>query len=622
MSRSALATRASRWLPRLWTTMLLLALAGCSSLRGPDEEPPPAPPDAAASAPEAANAAYTLDIEAPGNLKTLLAQNLDLARFRSSGEAGITLFELDRLIAAAPAQARSLLETEGYFDAQVAVTRDDAAPPHVRVAVQPGERVRIADVAIDAQGPLKDAAQAGDAAATKALHEFESGWTLPRGEPFTQSAWTAAKNKALGVLREHGYAQPDWAHSEAVVDPATHSVRLDLVAASGPLFHLGALDVQGLSRYDASVVRNLARYKPGDVYSESRIADFQERLQKAGLFESAVVDVDTASGNAAAAPVHVRVRESPLQQATLGVGVSANTGPRVTLEHVHRRPFGWQATAKNKFELGRDLKSWEGELISHPLPDEYRNLLAAGYSQLDSTDQQLTSAHLRAGRTQDIGRFERTYYVELLADTTRTPLGKNTSEATSLNYNWVTRRLDNVLLPTRGYTASAAVAGGYALSNPQPNGPFARALARITGYVPFGDRWYGQWRLEAGQVFARLDVGVPDSLLFRAGGDDSVRGYAYRSLGPLVNGVLTSGHVLFTSSVEVAHPVSAKLPDVWGAVFIDAGQAAPRWSDLDPALGYGVGVRWRSPVGPLRIDLAYGEEVHKVRLHFSVGIAF
>src|SRR4029078_7664664 len=133
-------------------------------------------------------------------------------------------------------------------------------------------------------------------------------------------------------------------------------------------------------------------------------------------------------------------------------------------------------------------------------------------SRLDTADQILTSSHVRVGRTQDLGRFERTYYVELLSDTPRTPAGTSKSSAGSLNYNWVTRRLDSVLLPTRGYTASAAVAGGYALSSPHRNGPSGGALPRVTGYLPFGDSWYGQWRLEAGQVFAKLDIVVPDSL--------------------------------------------------------------------------------------------------------------
>jgi translocation and assembly module TamA len=83
-----------------------------------------------------------------------------------------------------------------------------------------------------------------------------------------------------------------------------------------------------------------------------------------------------------------------------------------------------------------------------------------------------------------------------------------------------------------------------------------------------------------------------------------------------------SGNVMYTASVELARPFWASMPALWGAVFIDAGNAADSFSALKPALGLGVGVRWRSPVGPLRIDWAYGREVRQARLHFSVGIAF
>ena len=80
--------------------------------------------------------------------------------------------------------------------------------------------------------------------------------------------------------------------------------------------------------------------------------------------------------------------------------------------------------------------------------------------------------------------------------------------------------------------------------------------------------------------------------------------------------------MLLTSSAEIARPVSSRLPSVWWAVFVDAGNAANSWKELKLARGYGVGVRWRSPVGPLRVDLAYGEELRRFRLHVSVGIAF
>jgi translocation and assembly module TamA len=123
-------------------------------------------------------------------------------------------------------------------------------------------------------------------------------------------------------------------------------------------------------------------------------------------------------------------------------------------------------------------------------------------------------------------------------------------------------------------------------------------------------------------VFAQSDVNVPETQRFRAGGDGSVRGYTYRSLTPSVAGVDVGGRVLATGSLEVARPVSAGLPSVWWAAFLDGGRAAETWQDWNAAWGAGVGVRWRSPVGPLRADVAYGEETKKWRLHLSVGIAF
>jgi translocation and assembly module TamA len=115
---------------------------------------------------------------------------------------------------------------------------------------------------------------------------------------------------------------------------------------------------------------------------------------------------------------------------------------------------------------------------------------------------------------------------------------------------------------------------------------------------------------------------VPDTLLFRAGGDDSVRGYAYRSLGPEVDGVTLSGNTLFTASLQLARPIFADQPAFLWAVFVDTGNASDGWNNMRPVFGYGVGLHWRSPVGPLRIDLAYGEDVGKFRLHFSVGVVF
>jgi translocation and assembly module TamA len=236
----------------------------------------------------------------------------------------------------------------------------------------------------------------------------------------------------------------------------------------------------------------------------------------------------------------------------------------------------------------------------------------------------------RVGRTQDTPRIERLYYAELTHSRVDSAALVSQGDAVSGNYQWIYRDIDNVLLPTRGFTTSAQAAVGYARGSQtvtgqapeDARGPFSRLYARITWYKPFGDSWYGTARVEAGEVFTHDQIGVPDTVLFRAGGDDSVRGYGYRTLGPTVAGVTVSGRTLLTGSVEVARPISPKYPAYWWAAFVDAGNAADRWSNLHPVLGYGLGLRWRSPVGPLKLDVAYGQDVKQVRVHFSVGIAF
>jgi translocation and assembly module TamA len=619
---------AARWLP------LAAALGGCAGLPffGAKETAPGAPAEGPPAAPDVAR--YRFEVAAPAPLDTLLRNYLDLARFETAPATdAITTSELDRLAAAAPAQARGLIETEGYFNPSIRVERstDASGMPLLRLVVEPGPRATIAAVRLDANGPLAVAAQAGDATARDEIDALRRDWPLKPGQPFRQAAWNDAKNATLAQLRAQGYPAATWAGTSAQIDAESNRVQLAVAADSGPLFRLGAIEVEGIERYDADAVRRLAPFHAGDRYSEKQLLDFQERIVKAGLFEGASVEIDPDPAGAQATPVRVKVKELTLQQATLGVGYSANTGPRVTVEHYHRRVFGQRWIAHNKFELGPDLKSFGTELTSYPLEGQYRNLLAANAERLRSAEELRTSWTARIGRTQDTGRIERLYYLEAVHSRVDGNPLVTSSDAVSGNYNWVLRDVDSVLLPTAGLTLNVQSALGYGIGRQfeigpaletERRGPFVRAYGRLTWYRPLGGSWYSSLRVEAGQVFAQSRIAVPDPILFRAGGDDSVRGYGYRTLGPTINGAVASGRVLMTASAEVARPISARYPSIWGAAFIDAGDAADRWNDLSPVLGYGVGLRWRSPVGPLRVDLAYGQAVHQVRLHVSVGIAF
>ena len=613
----------------LWFVLAAI-LGGCSSL--PFMKGKAADVDADAAV--VREPQFRLEIEAPAELRRLLQQHLDLARLQYAAEAdALTRGEIDRLIGAAAAQALSLLQTEGYFNPQVKVARvdDGATPPLLRMSVLPGPRATIQRLTLEVQGALYDEVEAGDARAVELVDALQTEWALAPGQPFQQSAWDRAKNRVIASLRSNGYLQAQWAGTSAQVNADTNSVRLFVVADSGPLFRIGELRTAGLQRFDEQAVLPAARELIGRPATEQTMRDVQDRILNLGLFDSVVIDVDAASPDPAQAQALLALREAPLQQATVGVGFADNTGAQVTLEHTHRGIFDTRWVMHNRLQLGQEQTMWSGDLTSHLQDDGYRNLLAGQVERLTTYDETRTSWYVRAGRTRDSLRIWRLIYGEYTRSLLETSAGDNDSEALSANYHWTWRDVDDLRTPTRGTVWSLQGALGYArgTTTQQPSGtfsedagPFSRLYGRVQGYLPLPNGFYGSGRLELGQVFVQEALSVPDTLLFRAGGDESVRGYAYRSLGPEVNGAVLSGTTLFTSSLQIARPIFADRPEFLWALFVDAGNASDGWRDMRPVFGYGAGLHWRSPVGPLRIDLAYGQEVRQFRLHFSVGVVF
>lgn len=186
-----------------------------------------------------------------------------------------------------------------------------------------------------------------------------------------------------------------------------------------------------------------------------------------------------------------------------------------------------------------------------------------------------------------------------------------------LTYGVTWRKLDNLLFPTKGYALNAQLGG--ALLPILTDEAFVRGYARAVWYRPLGVSTNLILRGELGALASRDKNGVPAVYLFRAGGDQSVRGYAYQELGVHEGDAITGGRYLATASAEFQYWFK---PSYGAAVFYDAGNAGDTFSALHPKSGYGVGGRWKSPVGPINVDVAYGHAVKKYRLHFSLGFTF
>ena len=374
--------------------LLLAALLSACATQAPIPPAVPAP-DVPADAP----AVYSLDIQVENDtrdnrLAKLLGQHLDIARYRAS-QAALSRVELARLAAAAPAQAETLLQTEGYFNASASVQRDSGEALRLRLLVTPGPQTRVASVVIDFQEGMADE----DA---KALRDsLRRSWPLREGVPFTQAQWTSAKNDLLVRARSGGYPLARWGDTNARVDADTQTAELHLVVASGNRAKLGTLRIEGLKRQTRQSVERLTGFRHGDAYTEQQLADFQERLAKTQLFDAVRVQLQPETVEAdGTSPVLVALTESALQQATVAVGYHANNGQSISVEHLHRRPFDLPVRARSKVELSRDLRGLELELSSHPQPDLKRNLRCSSSRTAAATPSRRTSACDWAGSTR------------------------------------------------------------------------------------------------------------------------------------------------------------------------------------------------------------------------------
>jgi translocation and assembly module TamA len=303
----------------------------------------------------------------------------------------------------------------------------------VRLIVEPGQRARISRVTIEAEGELDSGATPRRCPRLATLDQVRKAWPLPAGSEFRNADWGDAKDAVLARLRAAGYANAVFSGTAAEVDVPKQEVRIFVAVDSGPLFRFGKLRIEGLATHDENTVGYLVGARRGAPVTENLLLDFQDRLQKSGLFDGISVTLDTDPQHASEAAVVAKLQESPLQVYTFGLGFSANTRERASVEHLYRRVFGYAAQSRLKIELGRLRQAWDGEISSHPGEGLYRNLIGGAVERLLSDTDEVLSQRVRIGRAQDTTRLERLFFVELERSLRRTDAGdRNSAIAGSL----------------------------------------------------------------------------------------------------------------------------------------------------------------------------------------------
>ncbi len=558
----------------------------------------------------AAQGRLQVELDAPESVRALLLRHLRILR----ADAVLPEAAADRaaLVRRTRREVADLLATEGYFDPQVSLRRAGDAPWQLTVA--PGERARIASREIGFTGDL---AAGGEERAAR-REALRRAWRLQPGEPFRQAAWDESKAVLLDQVSARDYAAARLAASRAEVDPVAGSVALGVTVDSGPPFRLGPLVVSGLSELPADLVARYSTLEVGEPYDRERLLALQSTLQNAPQFASVIVDIERDPALADAVPVRVEVSEAQARRLGFGAGYSTNTGYRgeVAYSDVNLLRRGWELYTGLRLEQRR--QSLYADVFLPPVQARHRDSFGGAIERSDLQGLRLTTQAVGVARATTRGDID-TQLAFRLQNERREPEGAARSSANALTANWTWRQraVDDLLDPRNGHVLEVQLGGGAraALSDQD----FVRLYGRYVRYQPIRGRDVLILRGELGATLAPSRDGVPQDFLFRTGGAQSVRGYAYQSLGVAEGEATVGGRYLAVGSVEYVHWFK---PD-WAVVaFVDAGDAADTRKALDPKLGYGLGARWASPAGPLALDLAWGRETRSLRLHFGIAIAF
>jgi translocation and assembly module TamA len=604
-----------RFAGMLLLAIVMTAVAPCSSAQ-PQQRPKPV--DSASEEPKPGDSIaeerpvrFKVDIDAPRPYEALLRERLPLMRWQSSQE--VTMSLLRRLLQEARAATLQALATDGYFSATVQGSIDEAADQAiVRLKVELGPRTTVESVQIDFEG-----AALADEEGKERVEAVRLGWSLPKGEPFIDPRWVEAKREALARLGRGRYAAARLVESEARIIPERSAARLRLKLDSGPLFHAGAVNVSGLKRYPPAIVENFNPHAFGEPYDATKLELYQRRLLETGYFSAVHFAVEPDATKANAAPLNIAVIEAPTQALDTGILYSTNVGLGLKVDYSHVNVLERALRFRTVLDLNEKQQRLNLSVDAPPRPGGVWSTYSAGLERSDVQGLISRAASVEYAHNWGLEQVpSRLYLSAHVEERSIAGFGREDAHAVFVGYRKTYRTTDEVLSPREGLLGTVEIGLGIPGVSSRT---FARARGLLNWLIPIGERNDFLLRAELGAVLARARTGIPSVFLFRTGGDRTVRGYAFESLGVPLGDAIVGGRYLAIASAEYTRWVTETLG---AAVFVDAGDAFDKPKAIDLALGIGIGLRYKSPIGPVRADVAYGERTGNVRIHFSVGYSF
>lgn len=505
-------------------------------------------------------------------------------------------------------ETREALRALGFYRPDVAMDfRRTEDCWTLEINVQPGEPVRVRAVEVTLDGEARD-----DPAFRNLLNDAP----MKPGEVLRHDRYEQLRNSLTRLAADRGYLDNQVLTRELRVQREQGVADAVIHMDSGVRYHFGTITLeQDILRPD--FVRKFLPFQEGDPYDSVRLIDLQQALVDGNYFSDVRVRTLTEERADGAVPILVELTPRPRHAYLAGIGASTDIGPRLRLGYEHRYANRAGHRYNTELELS-PVRSGVGFNYEIPLdePSRERLNLMARY-QIEDTDtlrSELYGLGVSHTRQHDSGWLETRSLVYEREDYTVAGV-TDRSDLLMPGLSFSRVRADHPVFPRRGWRLSGGVRGAH--ESVISSVSFVQFNGRAKLITPLGP---GRLitRAEGGATQADLVTELPSSVRFFAGGDNSVRGYGYQRLGPTnADGEVIGGRHLLTGSVEYEIPLFGK----WSAAaFVDSGNAYDAIEDFDPKTGVGLGVRWRSPIGPIRVDIAHpvdGDE--NFRLHLTMG---
>ena len=533
--------------------------------------------------------------------------------------------EVSRLRRRAHRATVSALETQGYFSPVVTLeVGEDIGGETWDIIIEPGERTHIREVGIGFKGHITKPEF------SERVNTLRDNWPLKKGMPFINGSWHNAKVDLLNTVSRKDFYFARYIGTQATImaDEAQADLRVDV--DSGPRVRMGELQVLGLRRVPRKLIDRYVTYEPGRPYDQDLLDEWQQALNATAFFRGAFVTLDqedeaqkVLANDEIELPVRVQVTEAPARNVTTSLGADSDHGVRV--EGLYRQNVVLGQPVWIETGLGVDRKRQRAFFDVHlpPSVKGYRDSVGvlANHSEIEGVRN--TRAGLgwnrfreRKGTEENRVNYQMRTGLVLAYDKTDYK-GADKFEVPTLvgSWQWLRRDVNDIYNPREGNLLEAGLGAGITLDKGEP---FYRAGLRAQKWWPVGPDDVFSIRGEVGKVWSNTER-LPEDFGYRTGGARSIRGYRYQSIGMPRGDAIIGADALVVLGVEYTYYFT---PQLGMNVFVDAGDAAASFGDLSWHVGYGVGATLRTPAGPFSVDLAYGQKDRRLRLHFSLGIAF